>query len=258
MKIYKSILYTILLVIIWFIVELLVLLPIKYFTEDTISSQLAILLNIIAAIIAYLSVFFLFDVPRTIEKSLFKFKPINYKLLAPLFVLLIGMFLFDRLLWDLFNGILTEEKAFKNVFKPQNFLNLTFALQCLSTVVISPIFEELFFRKLLFNQLLKRYSLMISVLISSVLFSLIHIQTPHNLLATFFGGFLFALVFNKTKNILYPIILHMGFNFIVLFFGIEIAQFYGSLHYNALYYILAFVGLLLIYISFKWLNEAKS
>ena len=178
--------------------------------------------------------------------------------MTPLSVLLIGLFLFDRLLWDLFNGILTEEKAFKNVFNPQGFLNLTFTLQCLSTIVISPIFEELFFRKLVFNQLLRPYSLTIAIIVSSALFSVIHFETPHNLLATFFGGLLFALVFYRTQNILYPIILHMGFNFVILFFGVEIAQFYGGLHYNLLYYILAFIGLLLIYLSFKWLNQAKS
>ena len=258
MKIYKAILYTILLVVIWVIVELLVLLPVKHFTENTISSQLAIVLHIAASIIAYLSVFFLFDIPKAVEKSLFKFKSINFKLLTPLSVLLIGLFLFDRLLWDLFNGILTEEKAFKNVFNPQGFLNLTFTLQCLSTIVISPIFEELFFRKLVFNQLLRPYSLTIAIIVSSALFSVIHFETPHNLLATFFGGLLFALVFYRTQNILYPIILHMGFNFVILFFGVEIAQFYGGLHYNLLYYILAFIGLLLIYLSFKWLNQAKS
>ena len=143
LSILKAILYTLLLVVVWAVVELLVLLPYKYFvSKDLTSPELAIGLNVLATVAAYLSIFFLFNIPEDIEKTLFKFKRISYKVLLLILSLAIGMYLCDRFLWDLFNGVLVDALPFKNKFHPNDFLSFKFVLQTISIVCVSPFFEE--------------------------------------------------------------------------------------------------------------------
>ena len=257
MSVLKAFCYTVLLVVLWSITQLLFLLPLKYFLVESPSAFTVGFLGILSSLTAYLSVFFLFDVPRTVEKELFKFKPLTNNTIVILPFLAIGMYLCDRVLWDLFNGLFLEAQAGKNRFNPINYLDIDFLPQLISVFIISPVFEEIFFRKLLFTQLLKKQSYWVSLVISSLCFSLIHIETPHNLLATFFGGLILGTLYYKTKAILYAIITHSLFNIIILFLGPWLAQFYSDFNYNYLYWLSPIIGIVLLYVSLKYITNNK-
>ena len=85
-------------------------------------------------------------------------------------------------------------------------------LMILVIVIIGPIVEEIIFRKLLIDRL-SRYGTTLSIIISAVAFGLFHGNFYQFFYAVAIGlvlGFMYA----KTRNILYPIALHMIINFI--------------------------------------------
>ena len=80
----------------------------------------------------------------------------------------------------------------------------------LCTVILAPVAEELFFRKALIDRL-SAYHPMDAILFSALLFGLIHGNLTQFLYA-FPIGVLFGIVYWRTKNIRYTILLHMGMN----------------------------------------------
>lgn len=83
----------------------------------------------------------------------------------------------------------------------------------LSTVT-GPIAEEFIFRGLLLNRLITKTNMWGGILISSFIFSIYHMNIDL-LIGTFLFGIIASLLYLKTKNLLVPIILHMGHNSIV-------------------------------------------
>ena len=81
----------------------------------------------------------------------------------------------------------------------------------LVAVIIGPIVEELIFRKLLMDKL-GMYGDRIGIIVSASAFALFH-GNLYQLFYAFLLGIVLAYVYSKTSNILYPIILHMLFNF---------------------------------------------
>ena len=85
------------------------------------------------------------------------------------------------------------------------------------TIFISPIIEEIFFRKIMYSTLKFYLAPINSILISSFIFSFVHANiSVFPLLFTL--GIILCLIFEKTNSIIYPIILHSLFNFIMLIF----------------------------------------
>lgn len=82
---------------------------------------------------------------------------------------------------------------------------------CLSTVAIGPIFEEVLFRGLVYSVAERGVGGYAPAILSSVLFGLWHGQPVQMIYATVVGVAL-GLVYMKTKNLLYPILLHMLIN----------------------------------------------
>ncbi len=80
----------------------------------------------------------------------------------------------------------------------------------LCAVILAPIAEELFFRKALIDRL-SAYHPMDAILFSALLFGLIHGNLTQFLYA-FPIGVLFGIIYWRTKNIRYTILLHMGMN----------------------------------------------
>jgi membrane protease YdiL (CAAX protease family) len=81
-----------------------------------------------------------------------------------------------------------------------------------------PVVEEIFFRLILVSELTKKFPSYIAILISSVAFASIHVH--HFELSEFIGviphfglGIVIGTYFYKTKNILFPIIIHVFMNF---------------------------------------------
>ena len=80
----------------------------------------------------------------------------------------------------------------------------------LCAVILAPVAEELFFRKALIDRL-SAYHPMDAILLSALLFGLIHGNLTQFLYA-FPIGVLFGIIYWRTKNIRYTILLHMGMN----------------------------------------------
>ncbi len=82
----------------------------------------------------------------------------------------------------------------------------------LLVVIVGPLCEELVFRRALMDRLLP-FGELGAILISGATFGLMH----GNLFQLFYTvgvGVLLAYIYAKTRNFLYPLFLHMGFNFI--------------------------------------------
>lgn len=88
-------------------------------------------------------------------------------------------------------------------------------LASVEAVLFAPLAEELIFRGLLFRTLRASFGPVPAVIASSLLFSL-----PHCSLYTFFPlacvGAAFAYAYEKTRNLLCPVVLHMWYNALVL------------------------------------------
>lgn len=78
-------------------------------------------------------------------------------------------------------------------------------------VILTPIFEELFVRGVLYNSFKLKYGIFIGIFLSSFFFGLIHVL-PFLIVATFILGVGFSIIYEKTKNIFYNILLHSLIN----------------------------------------------
>ena len=79
-------------------------------------------------------------------------------------------------------------------------------------VICAPIMEELLFRKMIIDRT-SSYGDGVSVIFSGLLFGLFHGNLVQFSYAFLIGAF-FGYIYIKTKNIVYPIILHMAMNFL--------------------------------------------
>lgn len=128
----------------------------------------------------------------------------------------IGLILINRPFWD-FTKIVNfyrRGEIYTNSFTPQ--FDSQFVYSFISTLIIAPVFEEFFFRKFLLQKLSERNSSAISLIVSSLCFSLIHLETPNNLIPAFISGLVFGVIYLKTKKIGYTIAMHFIINLIVL------------------------------------------
>lgn len=89
------------------------------------------------------------------------------------------------------------------------FGNYTY-IYLLQAIIGAPIIEELIFRKFLIDKISHRGE-GLACLISAMLFGLVHGNLGQFFLA-FFLGMLFAIIYTKTRNILYTMLLHFMIN----------------------------------------------
>lgn len=132
--------------------------------------------------------------------------------------------------------------------------NLTVLYRGISVLIIVPIFEELFFRKFLFGEVLKKYSLTTSIFVSSLCFSVIHLPSYRNLLPTFIFGIIACLIYKKTGNIFYTIILHFLTNLswlLLVTYGKSYYEWSYGLNYNFIYWMSFIFGIGFIYLGLR-------
>ncbi|MBE6644393.1 MAG: CPBP family intramembrane metalloprotease [Ruminococcaceae bacterium] len=85
-------------------------------------------------------------------------------------------------------------------------------LTILVVVIIGPVIEELIFRKLMIDRL-SRYGNTVAILVSAISFGLFH----GNLYQFFYAalvGIVFGFMYAKTRNVIYPILMHVLVNFL--------------------------------------------
>ncbi len=81
-----------------------------------------------------------------------------------------------------------------------------YLISLISLAIIPAICEELIFRGILVNAL-KQKSEIFAIILSSVMFSIFHFS-PAQLLYPIFFGMILSILYLRTKNIIFPIILH--------------------------------------------------
>ncbi|MGD8209162.1 MAG: CPBP family intramembrane metalloprotease [Desulfobacterales bacterium] len=73
--------------------------------------------------------------------------------------------------------------------------------------VIGPVWEEIFFRGIIFG-FFRRWGIYTAVLISTALFVLPHYDGAHLPLTQIVGGIVFAIAYEKEKNLIVPVTVH--------------------------------------------------
>lgn len=81
--------------------------------------------------------------------------------------------------------------------------------------VVPAICEELLFRGIVFQGLNNNFSKTFSIVLSALVFALVH-QSIEQFIYPFLLGLMLAFVFEKTNNLIYPILIHMFNNFTTL------------------------------------------
>ncbi len=83
----------------------------------------------------------------------------------------------------------------------------------ISSVIMAPVFEELFFRGLIFRALALRFNVVLAALTSAGLFALIHWSWPE-CISLLLVGLIYAALTHKSNSVLTPIVAHMTHNLI--------------------------------------------
>lgn len=220
------------------------------------------LLWILSSVASYLLVFYYFWKPRPDYSKVFNLNGLNYNFIPYLLLVVIGLGLIGQPFVD-FNDIL--DYYFKSEIKPHNNkfagFNLYFIYFRISTLLIAPIFEELFFRKFLFSKLLEKNNLWYAIITSSICFSAIHFEQPSNLIPTFIYGVIACLIYYKTKNILYLVITHFLYNLSSVMHFIYGEQFFDwvyGLNFDFIYWALFVFGILITALGMKKITTANN
>lgn len=132
----------------------------------------------------------------------------------------------------------------------------------LTALIISPIFEELFFRGLLLSSLKKEYTTMKAIIFSSLLFGLSHLRFDNTLISTLFyslgTGAFYGFIFVRTNDIRTAIYSHFLWNLMVYIFPLFMFQTGYSVESLSSFVILSAVliviSIALAFVSIKYLD----
>ncbi len=265
MNIFKAFLFTALLLAL----EVITSLGIYKLTESSINNldnteyltHYIGLTMTIPRIIAYLLIFVVFKIKLNWKNGQSKINGLEIKFIFYLLIITIGLEFFDRPFFD-FSKILDSIKnLIAEPYVHTERSNVTLIYRGISALIVAPIFEELVFRKYLFTELLKKYSLKLSIIISSVCFALIHLPSYRNLIPTFIFGIICCLIYRKTKNIIYTIILHFFANltwFLFSIYGESFFKWIYGLEYDYTYWLLFLLGIFVTILGMKKITTANT
>ena len=149
--------------------------------------------------------------------------------------------------------ILVLEKLQRPRFEP---------FMLIGTVIIGPIFEEIFYRGLLYNKLKEISNAFIAVFISSILFAFLHMPGYGfniKMFSLVLDGILLTYCYEKTNNIYVPILVHSINNFFIFLF--KYVYFYFLIIIYFIIFIMALIILIIDIIKYvkvrKTFNEVK-
>lgn len=142
------------------------------------------------------------------KQSIEKKQSASFKEMVQLYILALSGMYSVNLIFTLVMQLFTEGNS--NVIG-ETISQMSIFQTALLVVIFAPIIEELIFRKLLY-QLVAPFGAKTYIFTSAMIFGLFHMNLSQSLYA-FWLGLIFAGLFYKTGNILYPILLHMVINF---------------------------------------------
>jgi membrane protease YdiL (CAAX protease family) len=88
-------------------------------------------------------------------------------------------------------------------------------LVVLVTVVLAPVFEEIFFRGLLYPALRRRTGYKVAVILDGLIFAVMHFK-PLFMISLILVGIVLAFIYEKTESLFAPIITHAFYNLVVV------------------------------------------
>ncbi|NBG86923.1 CPBP family intramembrane glutamic endopeptidase [Isachenkonia alkalipeptolytica] len=91
-----------------------------------------------------------------------------------------------------------------------------FLLIFLSVAIVVPLFEEVMHRGIIYQQLKKGFSVPMAIIFQALIFGVFHFNWLQGIYA-FIGGIVLALLYEYTKSLWAPILMHMGWNATSLF-----------------------------------------
>ncbi|UTC77756.1 CPBP family intramembrane metalloprotease [Treponema sp. OMZ 799] len=169
-------------------------------------------------------------------KIIFTYKKLNFSIIIKGMIYLSSItmiyyiisFIFDNSFlfnfFKYFNDILTGKKNITvyDILILEKLQRPRFEpFMLISTVIIGPIFEEIFYRGLLYNKLKEISNDFIAVFISSMFFAFLHIPGYGfniKMFSLVLDGILLAYCYEKTNNIYVPILIHSINNFFIFLF----------------------------------------
>ncbi|MGX1265735.1 membrane protease YdiL (CAAX protease family) [Rossellomorea marisflavi] len=89
---------------------------------------------------------------------------------------------------------------------------LAILLAVFSSVIVSPIYEEVLYRGFIYPTLRNRFGVKKAIMFSALIFSLVHLPSIDILPVNFVNGLVFAILYERTNSIYVPMVAHALFN----------------------------------------------
>ena len=184
----------------------------KKYSDDIYFDKLSNYINSSTLLITFLTALIFIPIYYLIYKKYRTKKHVKSNLKYIFIALLLGItvsFIYNILIYNLNNVI-----HFTNAF---NKNNIPVYIQIISSGLVGPIIEELIFRGIVYNKLKEFNKPMKSIIICSVFFGIVHFNIMEIIYA--FGvSFLLIYLYEKTKSLVYPIVMHIFLNISAIIF----------------------------------------
>lgn len=180
------------------------------------------LMGLTVAITLMIGVYFIALRPRQLswkEVGVRTFQKKDWKLIGLYTILLVIGSIILMLLTMLVGNQLENSKTDA---MQENFSVISALIAFISAVVISPIYEEIFYRGFMYRFFRNRVGIPSAIVISSLIFTIAHIPTYNAMPVNFLGGVIFALAYERTNSIWPPVLIHGLTNAVFVF-----ATFFG-------------------------------
>ena len=211
-------------------------------------------------------------------KIIFIYKKLNFSFIVKILIYILSTrmiyyiiyFIFDNAFlfnfFKYFNDVLTGKKNITvyDILVLEKLQRPRFEpFMLIGTVIIGPIFEEIFYRGLLYNKLKEISNVFIAVFISSILFAFLHIPGYGfniKMFSLVLDGILLTYCYEKTDNIYVPILVHSINNFFIFLF--QYVYFYFLIIIYFIIFIMALIILIIDIIKYvkvrKTFNEIQT
>lgn len=257
----KALLYTILMFVFWALIQLAILLPIKFFynkpTDFTHSFGIT---KIISVLGSFLMICYFFWTPKFDLKKALSIQNYNLKIIFYLLIIGIGITLFNRSLLDFYKLLNYSQDITANNNSVISNTTIALIYNFISTIIIAPIVEELFYRKFLLDNPLKNSKPVLAMIVSSLCFSAVHIENPNNLLPAFICGIILAKLYYKTRKIGYCILLHAIINLIIMILNTQRSfdNWLDSCNFNMVYWLIFISGVIITLVGINKIPSVKT
>ncbi|MBQ8879835.1 MAG: CPBP family intramembrane metalloprotease [Clostridia bacterium] len=194
------------------IVEVLTILFSKEKTAEIIANPYVLWgLQVLCMYVIAFPIYFICT--RGLQRPLYERKKLKFSEFTATFFISCAVMIIGSLISQLISLIVTLYTG----DIPDNTLNAAVVgtpiwLLILVVVIIGPIFEELIFRKILLDRL-SVYGDRLAIAVSAISFGLFHGNINQLIYATGLGIIL-GYLYTRTRNVIYPILMHMLINFI--------------------------------------------